>query len=50
MFGIEDDPHRYDVLTVVLGEDPAAPQIELFKNFWREEQLKKTPRFERFYD
>ena len=50
MFGIEDDPHRYDVLTVVLGEDPAPPQIELFKNFWREEQLKKTPRFERFYD
>jgi putative endonuclease len=50
MFGIEDDPHRYDVVTVVLGEDPAPPQIDLLKNFWREEQLKKKPRFERFYD
>jgi len=49
MFGIQDAPYRYDVVTIVLGEDPTTPQIELFKNFWREEQLKK-PRFERFYD
>src|SRR6476620_10476728 len=40
MFGIQDEPYRYDVVTVVLGEEPIAPQIELFKNFWREEQLK----------
>ena len=49
MFGIQDEPYRYDVVTVVLGEDETSPQIELFKNFWREDQLKK-PRFERFYD
>jgi len=49
MFGIQDEPYRYDVLTVVLGENQTSPQIELFKNFWREDQLKK-PRFERFYD
>src|SRR5215813_9580860 len=36
MFGIQDEPYRYDVVTVVLGEDATSPQIELFKNFWRE--------------
>ncbi|HZN00682.1 MAG TPA: YraN family protein [Pyrinomonadaceae bacterium] len=31
MLGIEDQPYRYDVLTVVLDEPP---QIELLRNFW----------------
>ena len=31
MLGIEDQPYRYDVLTVVLDE---APQIELLRNYW----------------
>jgi putative endonuclease len=51
MFGLEDEAYRYDVITVVLGEDEAvAPEIELLKNFWREEQLKKRRWTERFYD
>jgi len=33
MLGIEDQPYRYDVLTVVLDE---APQIELLRNYWRD--------------
>jgi len=49
MFGIQDEPYRYDVITIVLGEDRTSPDIQLFKNFWREDRLKK-PRFERFYD
>lgn len=31
MLGIEDQPYRYDVLTVVLDKPP---QIELLRNFW----------------
>ena len=31
MLGIEDQPYRYDVLTVILDD---APQIELLRNFW----------------
>jgi len=51
MFALEDEEYRYDVITVVLGEDEvAAPEIELLKNFWREEQLKKRRWTERFYD
>ena len=33
MLGIEDQPYRYDVLTVVLDE---APQIELLRNYWHD--------------
>jgi putative endonuclease len=37
MLGIEDQPYRYDVLTVVLS-DP--PQIELLRKFWMDSDLK----------
>jgi putative endonuclease len=40
MLGIEDEPHRYDVVTVVLSND-STPQIELLRNFWTEESLRK---------
>jgi len=40
MLGIEDESHRYDVVTVVLG-DNATPQIELLRNFWTEASLRK---------
>jgi len=51
MFALEDEPYRYDVITVVLREEEnAVPEIELFKHFWREEGLRKRPLGERFYD
>ena len=40
MLGIENDPHRYDVVTVVLNND-STPQIELLRNFWTEHSLRK---------
>ena len=40
MLGIEDEPHRYDVVTVVLSDD-STPQIELLRNFWTEASLRK---------
>jgi hypothetical protein len=40
MLGIEDEPHRYDVVTVVLSND-STPQIELLRNFWTEASLRK---------
>ena len=51
MFDIQEEPYRYDVVTVVLGEDEnSTPQIELLKSFWREDQLKKRWRQPPFYD
>ncbi len=40
MLGIKDEPYRYDVVTVVLPVN-ATPQIELLRNFWSEESLRK---------
>jgi putative endonuclease len=40
MLGIESEPYRYDVVTVVLAPD-STPQIELLRNFWNEESLRK---------
>ena len=39
--GIEDEPHRYDVVTVVLSSNDSTPQIELLRNFWTEASLRK---------
>ena len=49
MFGIEDEPFRFDVVTVVLDETET-PQVELLRNFWREEQLTKRSWSQRFYE
>lgn len=40
MLGIKDEPYRYDVVTIVLAAG-ATPQIELLRNFWNEESLRK---------
>jgi putative endonuclease len=39
MLGIENERHRFDVVTVVLNNDLMTPQIDLLKNFWTEESL-----------
>jgi putative endonuclease len=33
VFELEDEPHRFDVVTVVLSE-PESPQIELLRNYF----------------
>ena len=40
MLGIEKEPHRYDVVTVIINDD-STPQIELLRNFWTEDSLRK---------
>ena len=40
MLGIENEPYRYDVVSVVLSGDSTL-QIELLRNFWTEESLRK---------
>ena len=40
MLGIEKEPHRYDVVTVIIN-DNSTPQIELLRNFWTEDSLRK---------
>jgi putative endonuclease len=52
MFGLEDQPYRYDVITIVLSpEEPEfIPRIELFRGFWTESSARKHYRHERYYE
>ena len=40
MLGIESEPYRFDVVTVVLN-DESTPRIELLRNFWTEESIRR---------
>lgn len=54
MLGLMGSPYRYDVVTVVLpapGEQMRAePRIELLKNFWTDEQLRKKSWYDARWD
>ena len=51
MLGIEHQPYRYDVVTVIPNEkDPSTPEVELLRNFWTDESLRKRRWSDRFYD
>jgi putative endonuclease len=42
MFGLEDCIHRYDIVNVVLPNDPEPSlQIEVLRNYWTERSLRK---------
>jgi putative endonuclease len=42
MLGLMGAPHRYDVVTVLLpGEGVDGSHVELLKNFWTDEKLRK---------
>ncbi len=52
MFGLVNAPYRYDVVTVVLPsnvEESYALQIEILRNFWTEESLRKRRWSESYY-
>lgn len=44
LFGLEDEPYRFDVVSVVLpvaGDQATQLQVDLLRNFWTESALKK---------
>jgi len=48
MLGIENEPHRFDVVTIVLNNN-STPQIDLLRNFWTEESLKRRWHSDQFH-
>jgi putative endonuclease len=53
MFGLVGEPYRYDVITIVFGDEAdarVAPEIELLRNYWNEDQLRKRAWSERYWD
>lgn len=50
MLGLMNEPHRYDVVTVVTKPDGPEARIELLKGFWSDAQLKKRKWPEHYWD
>lgn len=53
MFGLIGEPYRYDVITIVFGDEDDAripPQIKLLQGYWTEDQLRKRAWSDRYYD
>jgi putative endonuclease len=53
MFGLAAAPYRYDVITVVMPAEEecnAGPEIQLLRNYWTEDQLRKRIWSERYYE
>jgi putative endonuclease len=51
LFGLQDEPYRYDVVTVVLSsESDGAIEIELLRNFWNDHHLRRRRWNDCFYD
>jgi putative endonuclease len=53
MFGLVGEPYRYDVVTIVFGDEAnsgVAPKIDLLRNYWTEDQLQKRTWSDRYYD
>ena len=54
MLGLMNSPYRYDVVTVILSPPEeqirAEPCIELLKNFWTDEKLRKRNRYDSRWD
>jgi len=49
MLGIANEPHRYDVVTVIIN-DTSTPQIDLLRNFWTDQSVRKRRwHFDPFY-
>src|SRR4029079_17048563 len=49
MIGIKDQPYRYDVVTIILA-DNSSPQIDLLRNFWTDESVRKKRWVVNFYE
>jgi putative endonuclease len=51
MFGLVSAPYRYDVITVVADVDSVGgPEIQLLRNYWTDDKLRKRTWSERHYD
>lgn len=53
LFGLADEPYRFDVVSVVLpadGDSATRMQVDLLRNFWTEKSLHRRSWFENYYD
>jgi putative endonuclease len=51
IFELESAPYRYDVVSVVLpAEEKQSPDVQLLRNYWQEDQLKKRSWSDRYWE
>ncbi len=53
MFNLVSEPYRYDVVTVVLpaeDQENPGPDVQLLRNYWSEDQLRKRTWSDRYWD
>jgi len=51
MFDLANEPYRYDVITVVLpAEEKQTPDVQLLRNYWREDQFRKRAWSDNYWD
>ena len=53
MFDLVNEPYRYDVVTVVLPPEDKqnpGPDVQLLRNYWTEDQLRKRTWSDRYWD
>lgn len=51
MLGLSPAAYRYDVVTVILPADPEkSPRLELFRNYWTDEKLRKQNWYDNHWD
>lgn len=51
VFDLVTAPYRYDVITVVLpAEKQQSPEVQLLRNYWTEDQLRKRTWSKTFWD
>src|SRR6266550_3016742 len=53
MFDLVSEPYRYDVVTVVLpsgDKQNPGPDVQLLRNYWSEDQLRKRTWSDRYWD
>ncbi len=53
MFGLVSALYRYDVITVVSADEEdsvGGPEIQLLRNYWTDDKLRKRTWSERYYD
>jgi putative endonuclease len=50
MLGLADATYRFDVVTVVTSRDGRPPGIQLIRNFWTDETLRRRPAYQAYWD
>ena len=50
MMGLTNATYRFDVVTVVLGDDQRPPRIQLIRNFWSGETMRPRTSYQSHWD